>query len=108
MLSYVWGRYQGVILWHEPCNNVLVLPSNFVAQTSDGTVFPSRLQSQYTERLWHHHSLLLIVWRRDTLKYLETLHCSGSAGSFVWDHTADGFVEDSGGSAEMEGTFMDS
>lgn len=93
----------------EPCvdipgNNVLVLPADLVAQTADGAVLATGLQSQDTESLGNDHLLLLIVGGRDTLKDLEALQSGGTAGGLVRNHTTDGLVEDSGGSAEVEGT----
>lgn len=93
----------------EPCvnipgNDVLVLPADLVAQTADGAVLATGLQSQDTESLGNDHLLLLIVGGRDTLEDLEALQSGGTAGGLVRNHTTDGLVEDSGGGAEVEGT----
>lgn len=93
----------------EPCvdipgNDVLVLPADLVAETANGTVLATGLQSQDTESLGNDHLLLLIVGGRDTLEDLEALQSGGTAGGLVRNHTTDGLVEDSGGSAEVEGT----
>lgn len=87
-----------------PRNNVLVLPADLVAETTDGAVLATRLQSQDTEGLGNNHLLLLVVRGRDTLEDLEALKGGGTAGGLVGDHAADGLVEDAGGSAEVEGT----
>lgn len=53
-----------------PLNDILVLPPHLVAQAANGAVFPSRLQPQYSKRLWYDHTLLLVVWWWDTFEYL--------------------------------------
>jgi len=85
-------------------NNVLVLPANLVAESADGAVLASWLQSQDAEGLWDDHSLDLVVWWWDTLEDLQSLHGGGTTGGLVWDHTADGLVEDTGWGAEVEWT----
>lgn len=90
-----------------PGNNILVLPADLVAQTANGAVLATGLQSQDTESLGNDHLLLLIVGGRDTLEDLEALQSGGTAGGLVGDHTTDGLVEDSGGSAEVEGTWRE-
>ena len=89
---------------HVPLNHILVLPANLMAQAADRAVLSSRLKPQHSQRLRDNHSLLLIVGTRDTLKDLETFHSSGSASSLVRNHTPDGFVENTGRGAEVEGT----
>lgn len=76
-----------------------------MAQTADGAVLATGLQSQDTESLGNDHLLLLIVGGRDTLEDLEALQSGGTAGGLVRNHTTDGLVEDSGGGAEVEGTW---
>lgn len=76
-----------------------------MAQTADGAVLATGLQSQDTESLGNNHLLLLVVGGRDTLEDLEALQSSGTAGGLVRNHTTDGLVEDSGGGAEVEGTW---
>ena len=88
----------------EPSNYILIFPPNLVAQPPHSAVFPPRLQSQYSQSLWYHHPLLLIVWRRDTFENLEAFHCSGATSGLVRYHAPDGLVEDTGRSAEVEGT----
>jgi len=89
---------------YEPSNYILVLPPNLMAQPSYGTIFPPRLQSQYPQCLWYYHSLLLVVRGRDTFEDLETFHSSGTTSGLMRDHASYGLVEDTGGSAEVEGT----
>lgn len=87
-----------------PLNDILVLPANLVAQTADGAVLAAGLQTQDTQSLGNDHLLLVVVGGRDTLEDLEALQGSGTAGSLVGNHAADGLVEDAGRSAEVEGT----
>ena len=107
----------------QTVNNVLVAPANLVGQTLQNrsvcwlvyrayqnathlhsAVLPARLQPQYPESLRDDHALLAIVGRRNTLKQLEALKSSRTAGSLVGDHSADGPVENLGGCAVMERT----
>jgi len=87
-----------------PRNNVLVLPANFMAKTADSAVLAAGLEPQNTEGLRNNHLLLLVVRGRNTLENLEALKGGGAAGGLVGDHAADSLVEDTGGSAEVEGT----
>ena len=48
--------------------------------------------------------MLLVVWRRDSLEDLQSLHSSSSSSGLMRDHAADGLVEDTGRCAEVEGT----
>ena len=78
-----------------PRNDVLVFPSNLVAQSTDCAVLASGLQSQYSQGLGNDHSLDFVVWWWDTLENLKSLHSSGSTGGLVGNHATDGLVEDS-------------
>lgn len=89
---------------NAPLNNILVLPANLVAQTADGAVLAPGLQPQDAESLGNDHLLDLVVGGRDTLEDLEALKGGGATGGLVRNHTADGLVEDTRGSAEVEGT----
>lgn len=89
---------------NAPLNNILVLPANLVAQTADSAVLAAGLQPQDAESLGNHHLLDLVVGRGDTLEDLEALKGGGTTGGLVGDHAADGLVEDTRGSAEVEGT----
>lgn len=75
-----------------------------MAQTADSAVLAAGLQPQNAESLGNHHLLDLVVGRGDTLEDLEALKGGGTAGGLVGDHAADGLVEDTRGSAEVEGT----
>ena len=75
-----------------------------MAQAADGAVLAAGLQAENTEGLGDNHLLLLVVGGRDTLEDLEALKGGGTTGGLVGDHATDGLVEDSGGSAEVEGT----
>lgn len=87
-----------------PLNNILVLPADLVAETTDGAVLAAGLQSQDTEGLGNDHLLLLVVGGRDTLEDLESFESGGTAGGLVGNHATDGLVEDSRRGAEVEGT----
>jgi hypothetical protein len=80
---------------NEPCNNILVLPANLVAQSANCAVLSSRLQSQDSQSLWNNDSLDFVVWWWDTLEDLKSLHGSGTTGGLVGNHATDGLVEDS-------------
>lgn len=89
---------------YTPSNNILVLPADLVAETADSAVLAARAKTQNTQSLGNNDSLLFVVRRGDTLEDLEALHSGGTAGSLVGDHAADSLVEDTGRSAEVEGT----
>jgi hypothetical protein len=89
-----------------PLDNVLVLPADLVAETANGAVLAAGLQPQDAQSLRNLHLLLLVVRGRDTLENLEALKGGGTAGGLVGDHAADGLVEDTGGGAEVERTWV--
>lgn len=89
-----------------PSNHILVLPAELVTETADSAVLAARLQSEHPQRLRNDHALLLVVWRRNTLEGLETLHRGGTPGSLVWDHATDGSPEHLGRGTEVEGTCL--
>jgi len=88
----------------QSADNVVVLPAELLAQTSDGAVLPSWLQPQDSQSLRNNHALLGVVWGRNTLEDLEPLKSSLATGSLVGNHTTDGLVENPGGGTEVEGT----
>lgn len=75
-----------------------------MGQTTDSAELSAGLQSQNSQRLGDDHPLLLVVWGRDALKDLQSLHSSLATGGFVRHHAADGLVEDAAGGTEVEGT----
>lgn len=87
------SRYQTHTEHDIPLNNILVLPSKLVSQPADRAVLPAGLQSEHTQRLWHHHPLLVVVWGRDALKGLQTLEGFGATLGLVGKHAADGAPE---------------
>lgn len=91
-----------------PSNDVLVLPANLVRQTTDSAELAAGLESENAESLGNDDLLGLVVGWGDTLEDLKALESSGTTGSLVRHHTTDGLVEDSGGSAEVEGTYIES
>jgi len=83
-------------------DDVLVLPSDIVAQPSQRTELPSWLEAENLECGWDDHLLLLVVWGRDTLEGLEPLHGLLALLGLVWHHSSHRAPEDLGGSAEVE------
>lgn len=59
-------------LWYSniPLNDVFVFPPNFVTQSTNGAVLPSRFQPQYSQCLRYDHALLLVIRWGDTLEHL--------------------------------------
>ncbi|KAI6776373.1 hypothetical protein HG530_000318 [Fusarium avenaceum] len=90
-----------------PSNDVLVLPANLVRQTTDSAELAAGLESENAESLGNDDLLGLVVGRGDTLEDLKALESGGTTSSLVRHHTTDGLVEDSGGSAEVEGTYIE-
>lgn len=91
-----------------PSNDVLVLPANLAGQTTDSAELAAGLETENTESLGNDDLLGLVVGRGDTLEDLEALESSGTTGGLVGDHATDSLVENSGGSAEVEGTCIES
>lgn len=58
------------IEFYVPSNNILVLPSNLVAESTDSAVLSAGLETQDSESLGNHHLLLLVIRGRDTLEDL--------------------------------------
>jgi hypothetical protein len=103
LLGVVGGRLDLSLLL-EVGDNVLVLPAKLVGDSANGAVLSAGLESQNSQGLGDHHSLLLVVRGRDTLEDLESLQSSLTSGGLVGDHTSNGLVEDSRGGSEMERT----
>lgn len=95
LLALVVGRALGLASLLQSLNNILVLPANLVAQTTDGAELAAGLQSEDTESLGNNDLLLLVVRGRDTLEDLKSLQSSSTSGSLVRNHSTDGLVEDS-------------
>lgn len=89
---------------YTPGNNVLVLPANLVAESTNGAVLAAGAESENTQSLGNDDALLLVVGGRNTLEDLESLQSSSTTRGLVGDHSADGLVEDAGGGTEVEGT----
>jgi hypothetical protein len=75
-----------------------------VAETANGAVLAAGLEAENTQSLGNDDTLLLVVWGRNTLEDLESLHSSSTTGGLVGNHAADGLVEDARRSAEVERT----
>lgn len=105
-LALVVGSALGLSSLLQAGDDVLVLPADLVAETADGAVLAAGLQAENAEGLGNDHLLLLVVRGGDTLKDLEALESGGTTGSLVGDHATDGLVEDAGGGAEVEGTWL--
>jgi hypothetical protein len=89
-----------------PSNNILVFPADLVAETANCAVLAAGLQTEDAQGLGNNDTLLLVVWRRNTLEDLQAFHSSGTTGSLVGNHAPDGLVEDAGRSTEVERTWM--
>lgn len=103
LLGVVLSRVQLSLLL-QLVNDSLVLPANGRRQLANSGVLSTGLQSQDSQGLWNNHSLLLVVWGRDTLEDLKSLQSGLTSGGLVGNHTSDGLVEDSGRGSEVEGT----
>jgi len=79
MLESITNNYDSVTLCDAeavkdvPSNNVLVLPAELVAQTTNGAVLAAGLKAEDTESLRNNNTLLVIVWWWDTLEGLQAL-----------------------------------
>lgn len=104
LLALVVSGALGLSSLLQSSNNVLVLPADLVAETANGAVLATGLESEDSESLGNDHLLLLVVGRGNTLEDLKALQSGGTTGSLVGDHATDGLVEDSGGGTEVEGT----
>jgi hypothetical protein len=87
-----------------PGNDVLVLPAELVAETTNSAVLAAGLEPQYPQGLGDNDALLLVVGSGNTLERLQALHGGLTAGSLVGNHAADSSPEHLGGGAEVEGT----
>lgn len=47
------------------------------------------LDSQNLKGLWDDHSLLVIVWERNTLENLQSLESGLTSGGFMWEHASE-------------------
>lgn len=62
----------------------------------------SRVQPNDSEGSRNDHSLLLVIWRRDTLEAFEAHEGGIAAGGLVRHHAPDGPPQDSAGCTEVE------
>lgn len=104
LLALVESSALGLSSLLQSSNDVLVLPANLAGQTTDSAELAAGLETENTESLGNDDLLGLVVGRGDTLEDLEALESSGTTGGLVGDHATDSLVENSGGSAEVEGT----
>lgn len=70
----------------------------------DSAVLATRLESQDTKGGGNDHTLLTVVWWRNTLEKLEALESSGTTGGLVGDHPTDGLEENLRWCTVVEGT----
>jgi len=85
-------------------DDVLVLPSNLMGESSKNAEFAVGLKSEYAKRRGNHRPLSLVVRCRNSLVGAVTFHGVLSTSQFMWQHTADRFVENSGGSPMVKGS----
>jgi hypothetical protein len=88
-----------------PSDNILVLPAELVAETTDRAVLAAGLQAENAESLGDDNALLLVVRRGNTFEGLQALHSGITTRGLVRNHATDGAPEHLGGSAEVEGTW---
>lgn len=81
----------------------LVFPADLVAQTAEGGETTTGLEAQDAQSSRDNHALHLVEGGGDTLENLHALKGSGTTGSLVRDHSADGAPENTGRGAEMAG-----
>jgi hypothetical protein len=90
----------------EAVDDVLAVPADLVRQALDGRVLAAGFEAENAQGLGDDDALLAVVRRGDTLKELDALERGGSARCLVWDHAANGAVDDPGGGAEVERTVL--
>lgn len=103
LLGVVFSR-SDLSLFFQLSDDVFVFPADRGGQLTQSSVLSTWLQSQNSQSLWNDNSLLLVVWRWDTFKDLQTFHGSLTTSSLVSNHTTDSLVEDSRWGSEVEWT----
>merc|ERR1719219_1770736 len=88
----------------QSSHDVLVLPADLMAESSQRAELPATLQSEDLQSGWDDHLLLLVIGRRNSLECLQTLQGILASLGLVRNHSSDSSPEDLGGSPEVEGT----
>ncbi|KAH3658858.1 hypothetical protein OGATHE_006584 [Ogataea polymorpha] len=101
LLGVVLSRSDLTLLF-QSIDDGLVFPSNRGRKLAQSGVLSAWLQSQNSQGLRNNNSLLLVVWRWNTFKHLQSLQSSLTSGGLVGDHTSDSLVQNSGWGSEME------
>lgn len=84
-------------------NNVLVFLVDFVVEMVNGVVFVVGLEFEDMEGLGNDYFFFFVIGRGNIFEDFEVFKGSGIVGGFVGNYVMDGFVEDVGGSVEVEG-----
>ena len=66
------------------------------------TYFTSGFQSHNLQARWNHHSFLLVIWRGNTFKSLQSFQSSLATFCFVGNHSSYNAFKDLAGSTVME------
>lgn len=77
-------------------DDVLILPSNFVRKSSEDAVFAVGLKAEHAKGRWDNVPLSLIIGSWNSFVGAIALHGILSTSQLVGQHTANGFVENSG------------
>lgn len=67
-------------------NNILVLPSDFMWQTTNLAVFTVWPQAQHSQSSWYANTTFLFVDWWNAIEHTQTGQSSLTAQCFVWDH----------------------
>jgi hypothetical protein len=103
-LTLVVSSRLGLTLLFELGNNILVLPTDFVRDTTNGGVLTSGLKTEDTESGGDNHALNTVIRSGNTFEKLNAIQSSGTTSSLVGNHTTDSLIQDTRRSTEMERT----
>ena len=80
-------RGLGLPLDFHGVDNAFVLPSDFVGQSGDGSVFAVGAQFKHLHAIWHYHSLLFVIWfwhAIENLQTVESFRASVCGEAYLW------------------------
>lgn len=104
LLGGVEGGRLGLSLLLELLNDVTLGPAGQGGQLTERAVVSAGLEAESAERVWDHHSLLLIVGEGDTLEDLQLAEGGGASWELVWEHATSALPENARWSFPMLGT----
>lgn len=96
----------GLSFLFQSVDEVLLVPSEQVAQLSEEAELLVGSKSDNLQGVWDDLSVLGIVWGWDSIENLDSSQSGSSLGSLVWQHTSDGSPEDSGWGSVMVETSL--